>query len=254
MGKILSLVYGTVSYVIFFGTFLFAIWFVWNMNTAPLGDPPESLLNALLINGGFLSLFAVQHSVMARRWFKAGWTKIVPQQIERSTFVLITSFILLGMFHFWQYIPTVLWEITNPALRYILLGFSLGGFLLVLYATFLIDHFELFGLKQVWNHWKGQSVAPPTFHTPSVYRWTRHPLYLGFMIAFICSPRMTMDHLFFAIMTTGYMLVAIQFEEQDLIHFFGDNYRNYRKRVSMLIPLPAKAAPESSAPDTSADD
>jgi protein-S-isoprenylcysteine O-methyltransferase Ste14 len=156
--------------------------------------------------------------------------------------VLITNFILLGMIYYWQSIPTVIWEVTNPALSYTLLGLSGAGFLMVLVATFLIDHFELFGLTQVWNYWNGKPAAPPAFYTPSMYRWTRHPLYLGFMLAFIVTPRMTLDHLFFAIMTTGFMLVAIQFEEQDLIHFFGDDYRNYRKRVSMLIPLPGKAA------------
>lgn len=252
MGKFLSLVYGAVCYVIFFGTFLAAIWFVWILNTAPLGEAPESLLNAFLINGAFLGLFAVQHSIMARRWFKAGWTKIIPQQIERSTYVLLASLILLGMFYYWQPVPTVLWETTQPVLYYGLLGLSGAGFLLVLFVTFLIDHFELFGLTQVWNHWKGKSAAPPTFHTPSVYKWVRHPLYLGFTIAFVSTPRMTLDHLFFAIMTVGYMVVAIQFEEQDLIHFFGDNYRNYRKRVSMLIPMPGKA--ESSAPSAPTDD
>ena len=233
MSRLIFLLYGLVSYALFFGTFLYAIYFVFTMTP----DRPESpLVQALLVNGGFLGLFAVQHSVMARPWFKKRWTRIIPEPIERSTFVLLTSLILLGMITYWKPLPEVIWSLDNSMAVMFFQGLSGAGFLLVLVSTFLIDHFDLFGLKQVWDHWNGRTHAGPQFHDPLFYRMIRHPLYLGFMIAFWSTAVMTVDHLFFAVMTTGYMLVAIQLEEHDLITFHPGDYESYRKRVPMLIP------------------
>ena len=237
MGRLLVLLYGTVCYFLFLGTFLYAIWFVWTLDRPQEGGP---LTNALLINTGLLLLFAIQHSVMARQWFKRAWTKIVPQPVERSTYVLLASLALLAVFHLWQPMSTVIWEVEASAGQLVLQVLFWVGWLLVLVSTFLIDHFELFGFKQVWRHWKSQTFEPPAFRTPGVYKFVRHPLYLGFIVAFWSAPRMTLGHLYFAAVCTAYILVAIQFEERDLVRIHGEDYKVYRSGVSMLVPWPGK--------------
>jgi protein-S-isoprenylcysteine O-methyltransferase Ste14 len=238
MGRVLALAYGVVCYLIFFGTFLYAIWFVWTMDNPGQAEAP--LANALLINAAVLALFAVQHSVMARQWFKRAWTKIVPRPVERSTYVLAASLALLVLIRFWQPLPGVIWEVQSPALAMTLRALGAFGWLLVLVSTFLIDHFDLFGVKQVWRYFTNQAYDPPAFRSPGPYRMVRHPIYLGFLIAFWSTPRMTVGHLFFAVMTTVYILLAIQFEEHDLVQFHGEQYKIYRSGVSMLVPWPGK--------------
>ncbi len=238
MARLLALVYGVICYLVFLGTFLYAIWFVWTMD-APHA-PPASLGAALLIDAGLLALFALQHSVMARLGFKRIWTKIVPRPIERSTYVLAASLALLAVIVFWQPIPGALWSIQAPAAQMLLHVLFFAGFGMVLVGTFLINHSDLFGLQQVWTYWLQKSYEPPIFATPGPYRTVRHPIYLGFIVAFWSTPRMSYAHLFFAVMTTAYILVAIQLEERDLVTFHGEAYRIYRSGVSMLVPWPRK--------------
>ncbi len=240
MKRTLALLYGVVCYLVFFGTFLYAIWFVWKLD-APRAAAPWS--RSLLINTGLLALFAVQHSVMARQWFKRGWTRLVPPPVERSTYVLLASGVLLLLCRSWQAMPTPLWSVENSAGRLILHSLFGVGWLIVLVGTFLIDHFDLFGLKQVWTYWRGQTYQAPAFRTPGLYKWVRHPIYMGFIIAFWSTPQMSLGRLYFAAMCTAYILVAIQFEERDLITAHGEAYRIYRSGVSMLTPWPKKAKP-----------
>ncbi len=237
MGRILALLYGIACYVVFLGTFLYSIWFVWTMDRP---RPAEPLGRALLINTGLLLLFAVQHSGMARQGFKRAWTKIVPPAIERSTYVLAASLALLAVVFFWQPVPSTIWQVDANAARILLQTIFWAGWLLVLLSTFLLDHFDLFGLKQVWRYWRQQPYSPPAFQTPSVYRLVRHPIYLGFLMAFWSAPRMTLGHLYFAAVTTAWILLAIQLEERDLITFHGEQYELYRSGVSMLVPWPAR--------------
>ncbi len=238
-GRIIAFLYGLVCYLIFLVAFLYAIGFVGNVFVPKSIDsgPAGPSAKALVINAVLLSLFAVQHRVMARQWFKRAWTKFVPEPVERSTYVLLASLILLLLFWKWHPMKGVIWDVRNPNGRTLLQGLFWIGWGLVLVSTYLIDHFGLFGMKQVYNHLVGKRDEPPPFKTPTLYRMVRHPLYLGFIIAFWSTPRMTAGHLFFVIMTTAYILVAIQFEERDLIRFYGDSYRKYREQVSMLFPL-----------------
>jgi protein-S-isoprenylcysteine O-methyltransferase Ste14 len=237
--RLLFFSYGLIAYIIFLGTFLYAIAFVGGffVPTRLDGVPRGPLGQSLLIDAGLLTIFAVQHSVMARRWFKERWTRIVPVPIERSTYVLFAS-VALG-FLLWQWRPLggVVWSVQQPAARIALWILFAWGWAQVLVMTFLINHFDLFGLRQVWLFLMGRPYTKVEFATPAPYRFVRHPLYLGFVIAFWSTPHMTAAHFFFAVMTTAYIIVAIQFEERDLKHEYGADYEEYRRRVPMLLPI-----------------
>jgi protein-S-isoprenylcysteine O-methyltransferase Ste14 len=244
VGRILSFLYGLVCYAIFFCTFLYAIGFVANLIVPKSIDsaPASPLGAALLTNSVLLAVFALQHSVMARQGFKNVWTKIVPKPIERSTFVLFASAALLLLFWKWEPIGGVIWELRSPPVRMLLQGVSLAGWMIVLISTFLIDHFDLFGLRQVFLHLAGRPYTPPKFTARGWYGYVRHPIYLGFIVAFWATPTMTIAHLVFAVATTLYILVAIQLEERDMVRFHGARYEAYREQVSMLLPGPLKKA------------
>jgi methanethiol S-methyltransferase len=256
MKKFIFLLYGIVAYLIFFGTFCYAIGFVSSLLVPKHIDsaPQSPLMYALLINAGLLTLFALQHSVMARPAFKKWWVKFVPEPIERSTYVLLASLCLLFLFRYWEPIGGVVWDVKSSLSQVFLMSLSMLGFTIVLVSTFLINHFDLFGLRQVWLNFIGKRYEVLQFRTPFFYKYVRHPLYLGFMIGFWATPTMTIAHLFFAIMTTGYMLTAIQFEENDLVRFFGEKYREYRRSAPMLIPFTKmkfkKAEKETSSENT----
>jgi protein-S-isoprenylcysteine O-methyltransferase Ste14 len=239
MKKTLFLLYGVVAYVIFFFTFCYAVGFVSTLFVPKhIDSVPQSPLGyALLVNAALLTLFALQHSIMARPAFKLWWTKFVPEPIERSTYVLLASICLIILFTYWQPLGGVVWQVESETLQIILISLCLLGFGIVLISTFLINHFDLFGLRQVWLYFVGKEYVHLPFRTPFFYKYVRHPLYLGFMIAFWAAPTMTLTHLFFAVMTTVYMLTAIQFEENDLIKQFGAKYREYKRSAPMLIPF-----------------
>lgn len=239
MKKVLSLLYGVVCYLAFFGTFLYAIGFVGNLFVPKTIDsaPQVPLFTAILINASLLLLFALQHSIMARPAFKRWWTTIVPVHLERSTYVLLASLCLMLMFWQWQPIGGVVWSVQSAAAKNVLLVLYVSGWGLVLVSTFLINHFDLFGLRQVWLYASGKSYSQLPFRTPMVYRVVRHPLYLGFLIAFWSAPVMTIAHLLFALLTTGYIFTAIQLEEKDLVQSFGEKYSSYRKWVPMIVPF-----------------
>src|SRR5215469_10054330 len=248
MKRALGFAYGILCYLFFLGVFLRAIWFVWTMDNLV---PQSPLSRALLINAALLGSFAVQHSGMARQGFKRAWTRFVPPMLERSTYVLVASLVLLIVVQFWQPLPGVIWTVHNPGAVMLLHVLFWVGWSLLFTCTVLIDHFDLFGLKQVWKYWRNETYQPPVFRTPGPYRLVRLPLYLGFLVAFWSAPTMTSGHLFFAALCTIYILVAIQLEERDLVTFHGEAYRIYRSGVSMLVPLPGKKTPPAREPKRS---
>ena len=237
-GRIVGFFYGVAAYLIFFVTFLYAIGFVEGLAVPTTIDTGTAgpMTQALLVNLLLLSIFAIQHSVMARPSFKQWWTKLVPPAIERSTYVLLASLALALLLWQWEPMPTVVWQVTEPYIAAVVTALSLLGWLIVLTSTFVINHFELFGLHQVANNLVGRSMPAPHFRTPLYYRFVRHPIYLGFIIAFWAAPTMTIGHLVFAAVTTLYIFVGILLEERDLVGVFGDDYRRYRQQVSMLVP------------------
>jgi protein-S-isoprenylcysteine O-methyltransferase Ste14 len=239
MGKLIALLYGLVAYFLFAVSIVYAIGFVTGLvvprtiDSGPAGPPMQAIIVNLLLMG----LFAVQHSVMARPQFKKWWTQFVPQTIERSTYVLFSSLALLLLFWQWQPLPAVVWQVSNPLAADLLLGIGLFGWVLVFISTFLINHFELFGLHQVANNLVGKPMPAMRFRTPLFYNVVRHPIYLGFIIFFWATPVMTAGHLLFAAVTTAYIFVGIALEEHDLMAVFGDEYRRYRQRVAMIVPF-----------------
>jgi protein-S-isoprenylcysteine O-methyltransferase Ste14 len=240
VARTLTLLYGVSTYLFFFGTFLYLIGFVGNWvvpKSIDSGIPADSTGSAIAINVLLLAAFAVQHTIMARPSFKTWWTRRVPWCVERSTFVLLATAILAVMAWQWRPLPTVVWHVENGALAALLSAVSLAGWGIVLISTCLIDHFELFGLRQTVLYALGRKAEPPAFKERLFYRWVRHPLMLGFLIAFWATPVMTQGHLLFAVVTTAYILVALQIEERTLVYLHGDQYRNYQRRVSMLLPF-----------------
>ena len=250
MSRILFPVYGVVCYLIFFATFIYMVGFVHNFHfqlgsfyfvpvAIDFGGNAASPNTAFLIDLALIGLFGVQHSAMARRGFKAVWIRVlVPRAVERSTYVLASSLCLIVLFIFWRPLPGVIWSIQNEMLSNALIAVSLLGFGFLLLASFLLNHFELFGLQQVYMHAKGASIRPMTFKTPWLYKLVRHPIYLGFIIFAWVTPLMTVGHLLFAVGTLTYILIGMRLEEHDLINEFGDSYRQYQGRVRGLVPLP----------------
>jgi methanethiol S-methyltransferase len=242
MSRIAAMLFAIVAYAIFFATFLYLIVFVGDfafaeltVDNGPGGDP----IAATVIDIGLIALFGLQHSVMARQGFKRWWMKMVPPPIERSVFVLAASIVLMILFLFWRPIDAIVWSlnpITHPLLNDFIWAAFWAGWLTVLLSTFLINHFELFGLQQAWYHLRGEEAEPPRFRQPLFYKWVRHPLYLGFFLAFWATPEMTIGHLLLAAGMSVYMLIAIRYEEHDLVGLFGRDYELYRQQAGMLLP------------------
>ena len=238
MSRTLCLLFAGIAYAIFFATFLYLICFVGNLPFAPVTvdrGPESPVAVAIIVDLALVALFGVQHSVMARQGFKHAWTRVVPKQLERSVYVLAASAALIVMFLFWKPIPTEVWNVGGNGAFILWLIFA-SGWLVVLLSTFLINHFELFGLQQAWHHMSGHEAQAPELRQPFFYRWVAHPLYAGFFLAFWSTPRMTVGHLLFALAMSVYILIAIQYEERDLRGLFGKDYEQYRSGVGMLIP------------------
>jgi methanethiol S-methyltransferase len=239
VARFAAFIYGLLCYGIFLVTFLYACGFVGNFWVPRSIDsaPIISTGNSLLVDAALIGVFGIQHSVMAREGFKNWWTRFVAKPVERSTYVLFSSLCLISLFYFWQPIGGNIWNVTNTVGVSILYALFASGWLLVLVTTFWINHFDLFGLRQVWLYLRGEEYTTLQFATPSLYRYVRHPLYVGWLLGFWATPTMTVAHLVFAIATTAYILVAIQFEEQDLVDMHGKAYADYRQQVPMLIPF-----------------
>jgi protein-S-isoprenylcysteine O-methyltransferase Ste14 len=246
LGRVTAFFYGVACYLVFLATFLYAIGFLGNFAVPKSIDsgPQLPFTQALAINSLLLGLFALQHSIMARPWFKKAWTRIVPTPVERSTYVLFSSAALLVLFWKWQPMGGVIWNVGSMSGRLGLEVLFACGWLTVLIATFLINHFDLFGLRQVWLHLLGRNYTEIGFRTPGPYRYVRHPLYVGWLLVFWSAPVMTSAHLLFAIATTAYILIAIQFEERDLVRFHGE-YTEYRRQVPMILPVGSSKRRES---------
>ena len=249
LGRVATLVYGVIAYLVFFFAFLYAIGFVGDMvvpKSIDSGEPTSTMM-AILINALLLGLFAVQHSIMARPWFKTIWTKIVPAAAERSTYVLLASLILLLIYWQWRPLPQTVWQIQNEVVTMILHALFWLGWGIVLISTFIINHFDLFGLRHIWLNWRGEPYTYLPFKVTAFYRVVRHPIMLGFIVAFWAAPTMSQGRLLFAIATSAYILVALQFEERDLVHYHGERYAAYKSKVPMIVPLPKLA--EKQLPD-----
>lgn len=248
MAKVAAVIYGFVVYVIFFGTFLYAIAFIGNFLVPKTIDSGAGAFSvpSLIIDAVLLGIFAIQHSVMARQGFKRVWTKLVPRPIERSTYVLFASLCLLLLYWQWRPMTNVVWSVQNSAGIIVLDALFAIGWLILLISTYLVSHTDLFGLRQVSLFASGKPYTHIGFKDPAFYKHVRHPIYLGFLIAFWAAPTMTVGHLVFSIATTGYILLAIQFEERDLVTYFGDAYRQYRQRTPMILPF-TKRRPAASA-------
>lgn len=242
MAGTIAFIYGVVAYGVFLATFLYAIGFVGNLVVSKsIDSPPEDpFVESLLIDIGLLSLFAIQHSGMARQGFKKRWTKIIPRALERSTFVLISSLLLILLYSQWRPMTAIVWEVGNPAAQRVLEVLFWLGWLIALHSTFLIDHADLFGLKQVYLYAGSKEYPAPKFKMPELYQYVRHPIMMGLLIAFWATPVMTVGHLLFSVATTVYIFIGISLEEFDLMNFFGEAYKEYRRRVWMIFPLPRK--------------
>lgn len=238
MGRFIAFLYGLASYVAFFGTILYAIGFVSGLLVPKTIDTGTvvPIAEAVIVNLLLMSVFAIQHSVMARKQFKRWWTQFVPASVERSTYVLFSSLALMLLFWQWRPMPAVVWQIAEPQVAAAVTGLSLFGWLIVFTSTFLINHFELFGLQQAWFSMRGREADKPELRQPMFYRWIAHPLYAGFFLAFWAAPEMTLGHLLLAVGMSIYMLIAIRYEERDLTDLFGEEYRRYRAGVGGLVP------------------
>jgi len=239
MSRAATLLFAIVAYAIFFATFLYLIVFVGDFSFARITvdeGPPGPVAAAAAIDIALIALFGIQHSVMARQGFKKWWTRVIPKPAERSVYVLMASAVLIVLMTLWRPIPSAIWDIANPLAANAIWGLFWIGWGMVLLSTFLINHFELFGLQQAWLNMQGREAEPPKFHQPLLYKWVRHPLYLGFFLAFWAAPRMTAGHLLLAVGVSIYMLIAIRYEERDLVAYFGKDYEDYRERVGMLTP------------------
>ena len=240
MVKLACVVYGVIAYVVFLASFLYAVGFVGNWVVPKSIDSPQvsGPMASLLVNALLLALFAIQHSVMARPGFKAWWTKFVSRSIERSTYVLLSSLLLFMLFWQWRPMTAIVWDFAEGPVRTALQGLHWIGWLIALLSTFMISHWDLFGLRQVFLRLRGKAYSPPAFRISALYGLVRHPLMLGFIIAFWATPTMSQGHLVFAVCTTAYILIALQFEERDLVDAIGNAYVEYKKRVPMLLPWP----------------
>jgi protein-S-isoprenylcysteine O-methyltransferase Ste14 len=238
-----TLAYGLLAYSVFFVAFCYAVGFVGNWLVPKSIDSGRAgpLAQSMLVNAGLLSIFVLQHTIMARPAFKRAWTKVIPAAIERSTYVLAASVSLLVIFFLWRPMPRVIWDVESPVFAALLSAVSLGGWGMVFLTSFVINHFDLFGLRQVWARFRARAFVPVGFRLAGPYKLVRHPLMVGFLIAFWATPQMTVGHLFFCVMTTGYILLGTWFEERDLIAEHGERYLEYRRQVRGLLPLPRSA-------------